>query len=137
VGQRHDVYGNVVPIFAKRISSNEPLTVCGDGSQTRDFVNVRDVAQANFLAATASRASGTYNIGSGVATSINQLIEFMGSDDVIYEKRRPGDVLHSVADISKAHGELGYVPSVNLQDGIRKYLEWFNKDQTMGQGDAG
>ena len=127
--QRYDAYGNVIPIFAKMLLANTPLTVCGNGEQTRDFVNVKDVVQANFLAATVPNASGVYNIGSGVGTSVNRLIEIMGGNEVIYVKPRPGDVLHSAADIEKAKKELGYLPSVTLTEGIKEYLDWFKQDQ--------
>jgi len=127
--QRYDAYGNVIPIFAKMLLAKTPLTVCGNGEQTRDFVNVRDVVQANFLAATVPNASGAYNIGSGIGTSVNKLVEIMGNTDVVYVAPRPGDVLHSVADIKRAKRELGYSPSVILAEGIKEYLDWFEQDQ--------
>ena len=58
VNQRYDVYGNVIPIFANRLLQGRPLTIYGDGEQTRDFVNVRDVAEANYLAAISARRLG-------------------------------------------------------------------------------
>jgi len=130
--QRYDDYGNVIPIFAEKIYTEMPMTIYGDGNQTRDFINVKDVVQANYLAATVSGASGAYNIGSGVETSINRLVEITRINDVVYEKRqRLGDVLHSVADITKARDELGYSPSVVLEDGIVEYLDWFRRDRAI------
>jgi nucleoside-diphosphate-sugar epimerase len=63
VNQRYDFYGNVIPIFAKRIYSGVPMTIYGDGEQTRDFVNVKDVARANYLAATTPKGTDVYNLG--------------------------------------------------------------------------
>jgi nucleoside-diphosphate-sugar epimerase len=77
VNQRYDAYGNVIPIFAHRISMNQPITIYGDGEQTRDFVNVKDVAMANFLSGTAATKTGVYNIGSGRNITINSLANIM------------------------------------------------------------
>src|SRR4051794_5403720 len=75
--QRFDAYGNVIPIFAFRMLRGEPLTVYGDGEQTRDFVNVGDVVQANLKAAAARSVSGAFNIGSGTRITINRLIALL------------------------------------------------------------
>jgi len=75
--QRFDLYGNVIPIFAKRIFSGEKIIIFGDGEQTRDFVNVKDVARANYLAATTERKTGVYNVGSGSSITINSLAELI------------------------------------------------------------
>lgn len=73
VNQRYDAYGNVIPIFAHRLLHGLPLIIYGDGEQTRDFVNVRDVARANLMAAEANGLSGAFNIASGTAITINHL----------------------------------------------------------------
>jgi UDP-glucose 4-epimerase len=126
--QRYDAYGNVIPIFARHLLRNEPLTIYGNGSQTRDFVHVRDVVMANYRAA-ASRESGVYNIGSGRATSIVDLLGMMESKSDTHATintapPRAGDVQDSVADIAAARMCLGYVPQVELADGIAEYMEW-------------
>ena len=77
VNQRYDAYGNVIPIFAHRVLNGEPITVFGDGEQTRDFVSVRDVAQANLRAALADGLSGAFNIASGTRVTINRLAELV------------------------------------------------------------
>ena len=75
--QRYDTYGNVIPIFVHLLLRGEPLTVFGDGEQTRDFVNVSDVAHANLQAARAREVTGAFNIGSGTRVSINDLVRRM------------------------------------------------------------
>ncbi|MGD0340022.1 MAG: NAD-dependent epimerase/dehydratase family protein, partial [Bacteroidota bacterium] len=119
VNQRYDAYGNVIPIFANRIYGQQHLTIYGDGEQTRDFVNVKDVAMVNYLSATVAEQSGVYNIGSGSSITINELARIMktvsGKDvPVVYEPQRPADVRHCRADISKARQELGFNPGSDL-----------------------
>ncbi len=127
--QRYDAYGNVVPIFVHRLLHGEPLTVYGDGEQTRDLVSVEDVAEANYRAAAAQGVSGAFNIGSGSRISVNDLVRTLSevsglSPQVVHGPPRPGDVRHSLADISLAHEKLGYAPTVNLVDGLRRYWRW-------------
>ena len=99
-------YAAVIPIFIDKLLKNESPIIYGDGEQTRDFVSVKQVVEANILAAK-SNETGSYNIGLGKSTSINQLFEMikeiMGKDiKPIYENERAGEIKHSVADISKA-----------------------------------
>lgn len=129
VNQRYDAYGNVIPIFAHRMFHNEPLIVYGDGEQTRDFVNVRDVAQANLLAAQVQGISGAFNIASGESVTVNCLIEMMreasGTDSTVrYESPRKGDVRHSRADVSAAQRIINYEPSVDMAKGLAEYMAW-------------
>lgn len=131
--QRFDAYGNVIPIFTFQILRGESLTVFGDGEQTRDFVNVSDVVRANIGAARASGISGAYNIGSGSRISVNALVrnlaEAVGTDPIVRRgPDRPGDVRDSLADVSKAHRDFGYVPAVALADGLREYVDWARKE---------
>lgn len=132
VNQRFDLYGNVIPIFAKRLYSGEPITIYGDGEQTRDFVNVKDVATANYLAATSDVGTGVYNLGSGESITINRLAEMMqalsGIDNgIVYVPQNPADVRHCKADTSKVYRELGFKASVGLEEGLAEYLKWFQK----------
>jgi len=129
INQRYDAYGNVIPIFAHRILRSEPVTIFGDGEQTRDFVNVRDVVQANYKAAMARSVSGAFNIASGTRITINQLAVLMQtasgrSVPIVHGAPRPGDVRHSLADISAAANAFGYAPTVDLREGLREYMEW-------------
>jgi UDP-glucose 4-epimerase len=127
--QRYDAYGNVVPIFVHRLLHGEPLTIHGDGEQTRDLVSVEDVAEANYRAAAAQGVSGAFNIGSASRISINDLVRALSevsglSPRVVHGPPRPGDVRHSIADISMARERLGYAPAVDLVDGLRRYWQW-------------
>jgi nucleoside-diphosphate-sugar epimerase len=131
-------YSGVLSIFCQAAVEGRPATVFGDGNQTRDFVFVSDVVQANLLAATASlddRAT-VFNVGSGRATTLNQIITLLNElaarpFDVTYASERPGDIRHSVADISRAHALLGFQPQVSLRDGLRLTLDWFLANSTQ------
>lgn len=130
--QRFDAYGNVIPIFAHRLLAGEPLIIFGDGEQTRDFVNVHDVVQANILAAGAVGVSGPYNIGSGSRVTINALAAVLGEAagiplDVRYAPPRAGDVKHSLADIAAARRDFGFAPAVGLGAGLEEYLSWLRR----------
>lgn len=129
VNQRYDAYGNVIPIFADRMLRHQTLTIYGDGEQTRDFVNVRDVARVNLLAARASGVSGAFNIASGESVTINRLVEMMReasgiNPSVEYAPPRKGDVIHSRAEIAAAREVLGYEPEVGMEEGLRQYMDW-------------
>ncbi len=132
--QRFDAYGNVIPIFAERMLKGETITIYGDGEQTRDFVNVADVAAANVAAAFTPDVSGVFNIGSGERITINELARLMqeASDrevGVEYGPERPGDVRDSLADISAARAAFGFAPSVRIEGpGLREYMEWVAHD---------
>lgn len=127
--QRYDAYGNVIPIFVHRMLSEKPLTIFGDGEQTRDFVNVKDVARANILAAGARGVSGVFNIATGVSVTLNQLVELLADKsgkqlEVDHAAERKGDVRHSRADIAAARELLGFEPRVTLADGLDEYWAW-------------
>jgi UDP-glucose 4-epimerase len=127
--QRYDAYGNVIPIFAHQILRGERVTVFGDGEQTRDFVNVRDVVQANVRAAEAKGVSGAFNVGSQTQITINRLVQLLAEaaglePEIVHQAPRPGDVLHSLADTSAAREAFGFVPSVSLEEGLAEYVGW-------------
>jgi UDP-glucose 4-epimerase len=134
VNQRYDLYGNVIPIFAHRLFRGMPLVIYGDGEQTRDFANVRDVAMANYGAAMRRGASGSFNIGSGTRVTVNELVRLMQEASgiqaqVVYAPVRPGDVRDSLADIAAARREFGFEPSVSLEEGLREYMDWARDEQ--------
>ena len=127
--QRFDAYGNVIPIFAFQMLRGEQLTIFGDGEQTRDFINVKDVVQANIKAAMANGLSGAFNIGSGGRITINKLVELLWAvsgiePQVVYGPPRYGDVRHSLADISEARHSIGFEPSVLMEEGLQEYMAW-------------
>ncbi|MFT5288619.1 MAG: nucleoside-diphosphate-sugar epimerase [Planctomycetota bacterium] len=132
-------YSGVIAIFAKCLLSGNPITIHGDGEQTRDFVFVEDVARANLCALDANVPSGrVINIGTGVKVSLNELYQTMaglcGSDaKPDHGEARSGDVRSSCADISRAKQELGWRPQVSLQDGLARTIEWY-REQPFGPG---
>ncbi len=130
--QRYDAYGNVIPVFANRILQRKKLIIYGDGEQTRDFINVYDVVQANLLAAE-SKVSGAFNLASGTQITINKLAELIQEESktnvgVEYAPPRIGDVRHSKGDISAAKEAFGFRPSVPIEKGIGEYMEWLRND---------
>lgn len=126
--QYFDSYGNVIPIFVHRMIRNEPLIIFGDGEQTRDFVHVNDVVQANIKAGQAEGITGAFNIASGICITINELAKLViRNNDKIgikYVAERDGDVRHSKADILKAKTILDYDPMIDISSGIKQYIDW-------------
>ena len=129
-GPRQDTseYANAISIFLDRMSKGKPITIFGDGQQTRDFVFVEDVVTANILAATQPAAVGEiFNIATGQANSIEQLAavikQISGSKSQIsYADPRAGEVRDSRANIEKARKLLGYSPQTSLEEGLN--LTW-------------
>ena len=121
-------YSAVVSVFFDQAADGGPLTVEGDGEQTRDFVHVSDVVRANLLAATTDRVGEAFNVGTGHSVTINELAQTVveltdSAVDVTHVDPRPGDIRHSEADISKAREVLGYEPEVGLREGLEHLAE--------------
>lgn len=124
-------YTGLCAIFSSRLLNDKTPLIFEDGEQSRDFVHVSDIVQANLLAIEKNNADyEAMNIGTGVATSVNQMAKLL-SDGLgknipgeITGQYREGDIRHCVADISKAKRLLGYTPKVALQDGLRELLAW-------------
>ena len=130
-GPRQNPHGEagVIAIFCSRILSGMPCTIFGDGSQTRDYVYVEDVAKANLLSLSAP--VGSYNIGTEVETSVNDLIAELknssGADfQVEYGDARLGEVQSISLDVKYAEKILSWTPSVQLTEGIQNTWDWFN-----------
>lgn len=126
-GPRQDpssAYSGVISIFMDRLRQNLTPTIYGDGEQTRDFVYVKDVVQANLLAAQTSNVAGEiFNIGTGQAMSINRLAQttaqlFVWEGVPQHEAARNGDVVHSYADVQKARNQLNWSPQTTILDGL-------------------
>jgi UDP-glucose 4-epimerase len=131
-GRRQDPtsqYAAVVPRFIQAIADGRPVTVHGDGEQSRDFTHVENVVAANLLAADAPDAAGrVLNIATGGSETVNHLAETIGSIlDRPVEKTfgppQPGDVRESWADVSAAREAIGYEPTVALEEGLRRTIE--------------
>lgn len=112
-------YALVVGIFLRQRKNNQPLTICGDGENYRDYTHVSDVVRANIMAMESDRVGHgeVINIGNGRPSSVNELAKLIGGD-VVYIAPRPGDVRYSKADTTKAKELLGWEPTVKLEDGI-------------------
>ncbi len=119
-------YSGVISIFVDKLRQNIAPTIFGNGTQTRDFVFVTDVVQANLLAAQTAQAKGRiFNIGTGQAVSVNQLFENLAHIlnsplKAQYQPERAGDIEHSWADPALAQHGLGWYPQMTLADGLRQ-----------------
>jgi len=121
-------YAAVIPNFITKILNNEPPFIYGDGKQTRDFVYVKDVVNANILAAE-SNATGVFNIANGKTITITELAKLImkianKNFKLMYKDVRSGDVKHSLADVSKAKEKLNYEPKFDLERGLKETIEW-------------
>ena len=115
-------YGAVFGVFLAQKLAGKPLTVVGDGEQTRDFTFVTDVVAA-FVTAAESKLSGEiFNVGSGNTYSINRLVKLLGGE-VVYVPKRPGEPNCTFADISKISREMGWQPSVSFEEGVNTMIE--------------
>ncbi len=126
-------YAAVIPLFINSAMAGKSLVIFGNGEQSRDFTFVRDVVKANILAAEGT-ATGVFNIGSGIRVTINHLAEFvirLVGDNTIkpaYRDARPGDILHSLADITRA-GTFGYRPKYSLEEGLREVVNYLRAER--------
>ncbi len=126
-------YAAVIPKFITALQRGDVATIFGDGEQSRDFIYVANVVEANLLACDAPKAVGqAINIACGVRLSLNELVamlhKIVGVDRAPeYAPPRPGDVKHSLADISRARDLLGYEVSTSLEEGLARTADWFAK----------
>ena len=144
-GRRQDpngAYAAVVPKWVASMIHNEPVYINGDGETSRDFCYIDNVIQANLLAATsrhADAANQVYNVAVGDRTTLNQLFEairallapkypHLADYQPVYRDFRPGDVRHSLADISKARTRLGYEPTHRIGEGLAEAMRWYVQD---------
>ncbi|MCC7534224.1 MAG: SDR family oxidoreductase [Bacteroidia bacterium] len=130
-------YAAVIPLFAKAVLNNTSPYINGDGLQSRDFTYVSNAVQANLLALFTENQSAwnqVYNIACGEQNSINDLFNSLVASGPnpnlkpIHREERAGDVRDSLADISKARKLLNYQPNINLANGLKLALDWYNKN---------
>jgi UDP-glucose 4-epimerase len=115
-------YGAVFGVFLRQKLAEKPFTVVGDGTQTRDFLYVTDVARAFLHAAETDQTGEIYNLGASNPQSVNRLTELLGGE-VIHIPKRPGEPDCTWADITKIQDELGWAPQVSFEAGVSKVLE--------------
>jgi UDP-N-acetylglucosamine/UDP-N-acetylgalactosamine 4-epimerase len=131
-------YAAVIPLFAKAILQNESPVINGDGSISRDFTYIENAVQANMLALFTPNKEAinqVYNIACGYQTTLLQLFDWLKNEAAstivpVFGPERKGDVIHSLADISKAAKYLGYHPTVPVQEGLVKTMQWYRENDT-------
>ncbi|MFN8391665.1 MAG: GDP-mannose 4,6-dehydratase [Bdellovibrionota bacterium] len=117
------VYGAVFGVFLRQKLAGQAYTIVGDGTQTRDFIFVTDLARA-FLAAAETEITGeVFNAGAGNPQSVNRLVELLGGEQITHVPKRPGEPDCTWADISKARAKLGWEPKVSFADGVAEMLK--------------
>ena len=114
-------YGAVFGVFLAQKLAKKPLTVVGDGNQTRDFVHVFDVVKAIANVAEKAKKTSIYNIGSGKETSVNEIVKIIGGDTMEIPKR-PGEPSRSLANIDKIKNEFNWTPKISINEGVRMLL---------------
>ncbi len=125
----HSEYSAVIPKFIAALLANQPITIYGDGEQSRDFTYVDNVVEANLLALKAPGASGKFfNVGCGARITLNQLVGFLEKSlgikaQINHAPPKPADVRHSLADIARARAVLGYEPRTLLEEGLRLTID--------------
>jgi len=123
-----------ISIFTRKMLANEPITVYGDGEQTRDFTYIDDIVRVNRKLLETSAADGyAMNVGGGHRITVNDLIahlrEITGSaSEVVYSDKQKGDAEHTLADTSLAGRLVGYRPEVSIRDGLGRFVEWYRSD---------
>lgn len=128
-------YAAVIPRFMSRLMNDEDPEINGDGTQSRDFTYVDDVVDAN-IQAMLSSAQGVFNISGGTQVNLLELLDEMGRllgkrPRPRFVAKRPGDVMHSLADISRAKQAFGYSPKIDLETGLKRTIEWFEAPSKM------
>ncbi len=119
--------------FIRAALDNQPITVFGNGLQTRDFTYVKDIVKANMLIIDKGIEQGLFNIGGGSRTTINDIIKIIGDNlgkklEIQYKDVEKGDVKHTAADTSKARKELGFQPRHNLKEGLAQEILWIKNE---------
>lgn len=132
-GPRQDPAGEagVVAIFIGRMLKNKPVTINGSGDQVRDFVYVGDCARANLMALE-SGSGRTYNLGFGIGTTVNQIFDHLKAitgfaQEAAHGPAKPGETFRIYLDASRVKNELGWEPTVDLEQGLRKTVEYFQE----------
>jgi len=139
--QRPDsMYAAAVPIFVRRLLDGKPVTIFGDGGQTRDLINVRDVVRANLIASEHQNAAGKiFNVCTGVETRLLDLLEvlydlFPNVPAPEFAAPRAGDLYRSIGSPQKAQDVMGFKAQVLLDDGLKEVVEWMRNQSSALSG---
>ena len=137
-------YAAVIPRFFSANLKGEPAVIFGDGEQSRDFTFVADAVRANLLAAEAGPGAcgAAYNVGGGARTTVNELARQVGravggAPEAVHEPVRPGDVAHSLADLSRVGEAIGYAPTVSLAEGLRRAFSHYGASRGAVEAASG
>ena len=123
-------YAAAVPIFIRRLLDNKPITIFGDGGQSRDLINVRDVVRANLVASEHSAAPGKiFNVCTGIETRLLDMLDileelFPNAPKPVFAEPRAGDIYRSLGNPQKAADLIGFRAQVSLVDGLKETVEW-------------
>lgn len=134
--QKDSPYSGVIAIWLGRIERDEDLIVFGDGKNSRDFTYIQDVVQANLLAAETDKKGEIFNIGAGSPIDLTSLARLLlkltnkPNLGIVYTDPRPGDIVNSYADISKARDLLGFAPKYDQESGLKDYLNWLQAHES-------
>ena len=132
-------YAAIIPLTIGKIMRGEPITINGDGNQTRDFIFVKDTADAAVQIAKSQSAAGrTINVASGRETTMNRVVElilqeFDYKEKIEHREARPGDVRRHFADVSLAKELIGWQPKTRFEDGIKTTVDWYKSNLPRGQ----
>lgn len=123
-------YVGVISIFIDKLKAKEPLTIFGDGEQIRDFIHVKDVAEANWLAMEYEGTHDTFNVGTGKGTSVNSLARLLtrmtnAQERFDYLPKQHGEPSNSIAHMGLSRTELGFEPQVTMETGLPEVISWY------------
>ncbi len=135
--QAYTPYVGVITIFVNRLLQGQDLVIFGDGQQSRDFVHVSDVVQANLLAMETDAVNRVYNVGTGIATTVQQVADMLRQAirpeaAITYESSRPEELRYAIADIAETRSGLGYEPTCLLADRIDEVIAYCKQSMTSG-----
>jgi UDP-glucose 4-epimerase len=123
---------DVISIFVKRALSHQPLTIHGDGNQSRNFIYAEDLAEGNVAALKEIAKNQTYNLEGMRPITVKEVAEtvkkLIGDVEIEYKEERPGDFEGKIVSAEKAKRELGWEPKVDFEEGVGRYIEWYKKN---------
>jgi UDP-glucose 4-epimerase len=129
-------YVGVITIFIRNLQKGKPITIFGDGNQERDFIYVGDIVKATLLALESDVSGEVFNVGTGRGTSVKQIAQLLIQNlrpglEPLFQESQPGEIRHSIADISKIQRTLGFEPEAKLSEKISEVIAW-NEEEEVG-----